>query len=193
MQGKVAIGKAGRVGGLAPHPLHAALQLGNVGLGATGSRKRGSARLDGEPDLGEIIEEAPVDAGIEMPGEHVRVEHVPGTPLAHHGANPRLGGEQALRHQGFDALAQDRPRHAEHRREFRIARQADTFCITAGNDVDADAAGNLGMVGVSATRRDDDKPRRHFTAPALAPRHRNGIMKPQMVDQKAIFHEYWID
>ena len=168
MQGKIAVGKTNGVGGLRPHSRHAPAEFGDVGLRAAASRERGGARLDGEPDLGEIVEKAPVDAGIEMPGQHVGVEHVPGAALAHHGADPRLGGEQPLRNQGLDALAQHRPRYAEHRREFGIARQAAAFGVTAGDDVDADAAGNLGVVGMRAPRRDDDKPGRHdLRTPAL--------------------------
>src|SRR2546429_8785 len=50
----------------------------------------------------------------------------------------------------------------------RIARQAAAFGVTAGDDVDADAAGNLGVVGMRAPHRDDDKPGRHdFWTPAL--------------------------
>ena len=98
-------------------------EFGDVGLGASRRRERGGARLDGEANFGEIAEKAPVDAGIEMPGEHVGIEHVPGAALAHHGADPRLGGEQALGNQRLDALAQHRPRHAEHRDEFGIAGQ----------------------------------------------------------------------
>ena len=127
----------------APHPRHAPLQFGDVGLGATGSGERGGARLDGEPDLGKVVEKAPVYPGIEMPGQHVGIEHVPGAPLAHDGADPRFGGEQAFRNQGLDALTQDRARHAEHRREFGIARQADTFGVTADNDVDCRCCGPL--------------------------------------------------
>ena len=168
MQGKVAVGKTDGVGSLAPHPLHAPMQFGDVGLRAAASGERGGARFDREPDFGEIVEKAPVDAGIEMPGQHVGVEHVPGAALAHHGADPRLGGEQTLRNQGLDALAQHRPRHAEHRRQFGIARQAAAFGVTAGDDVDADAAGNLGVVGMRAPRRDDDKPGGHdLRTPAL--------------------------
>ena len=74
MQGKIAVGKTDGVGSLAPHPLHAPMQFGDVGLRAAAGGERGGARLDGEPDFGEIVEKAPVDAGIEMPGQHVGVE-----------------------------------------------------------------------------------------------------------------------
>ena len=168
MQGKIAVGKTNGVGSLAPHPLHAPIEFGDVGLRTAASGERSGARFDGEPDFGKVIEKAPVDAGIEMPGKHVGVEHVPGAALAHHGADPRLGGEQPLRHQGFHALAQHRPRYAKHRGELGIARKAAAFGVAAGNDVDADAAGNLGVVGMRALRRDDDKPGRHdFWTPAL--------------------------
>ena len=60
---------------------------------------------------GKVAKEALVDAGIEMPCEHVGIEHVPGTALPHHGADPRLGAEQAFGNERLHALAQHRPRH----------------------------------------------------------------------------------
>ena len=88
---EVGIRKADRVGRLAPHPLHAALKFQNIRLGPPRRRERRCARLDREANFGEIAEKALVDAGVEMPGQHVGIEHVPGAALAHHRADPRLG------------------------------------------------------------------------------------------------------
>ncbi len=57
-------------------------------------RLRARPRAARRPDRSrEVAEEALVDAGIEMPCEHVGIEHVPGAALPHHGADPRLGAE----------------------------------------------------------------------------------------------------
>lgn len=167
MKREVGIGKAHRVGGFTPHALHAAPELGDVLLGPLLRCELGRARLDRKTNLGEVVEEALVDAGVEMPGQHVCIEHVPGRALAHDGADAGLGGEQALGHQRLHALPQHRPRHAEHRDHLGIARQACPLRVTAGDDVDADRAGHLRVIGVGPARRDDDNARGHVAAPAL--------------------------
>ena len=166
MEREVGVGKADGIGSLKPHAVHATTELGEVVLGPLRRRQHGRARLDREANLGEVVEEALVDAGVQMPGQHVSVEHVPGGALAYDGADAGLGGEQTLGDQGLHALAQHRPRHAEHRNHLGITRQARSLGVAAGDDVDADRAGHFRMVGVSPARRDDDDARRHVAAPA---------------------------
>ena len=144
-------------GCLAPHPIHALPEFGDVGFGASHGCERGGPRFDDETNLRKVAKEALVDARIEMPCEHVGIEHVPGAALPHHGADPRLGAEQAFGNQRLHALAQHRPRHPEHRDEFGVAGQPRPLGITAGDDVDANAAGHFGMIGMRAPGGDDDK------------------------------------
>src|ERR1700730_5063792 len=123
--------------------------------------------FDGDTNLREIAKETLVDAGVEVPGQHIGVEHVPGAALPHHRADPRLGGEQPFCNQGLDAFPQYRPRHPKHRGEFGIAGQSHPLGVAASDDVDADAARHLRVVGVGTSRGNDHKVRCHGFAPAL--------------------------
>src|SRR6516165_10860141 len=71
----------------------AAEELGSRVIRSPLGRQRRRARLHRKANLGEIAEEALIDTGVEMPGQHVGVEHVPGTALPYQGADPGLGRE----------------------------------------------------------------------------------------------------
>ena len=83
--------------------------------------------------------------------------------------------EQAFGNQRLDAFAQHRPRYPEHRGEFGVAGQPRPLGIAAGDDVDADAAGDFRMIGMRAPGGNDDKTRCHAVAPALPSAERRAI------------------
>ena len=70
------------------------------------------------------------------------------------------------------------------------------FGIAAGDDVDADAAGDLRVVGMGAPRRDDDDARGHdltdscaFRAPAGAPARRMALLQGDEGEQQDAGHD----
>jgi len=100
-----------------------------------------------------VIEEAFVDAGVQMPGQPSASNMFQAARSAHDGPDPRLGVSRPLA-PASSRSPQHRPRHTEHRGELGIARHPRPLRVATSDDVDTDRTGDFGVIGMRSFGRE---------------------------------------
>jgi len=109
--------------------------------------QRGGKGFEGLADLTDVDQELLADAGIEMPGQHVRVEEIPARPLRHPGADAGPRHDEALGRERLHRLAQHGAGDLEARLQFGVAGQQVALGDLAGDDGAAELVDHVGVAG----------------------------------------------
>ncbi|MNL31972.1 hypothetical protein D3C87_1537930 [compost metagenome] len=126
----------------------------DIGVFCPGGSKTRAIGFERLADIVEMQQEFLADTSLEVPEQHLAVEHVPAFALRHTGTDARLGGDHALGGERLHRLAKHRSRDFQPLHQLGIARQDVTRLENSGHDIETELVNDLSMICPQLSKTD---------------------------------------